>query len=335
MKYPHRRISLIIALIVAFANFTFAQTERDRGIDLYKQGKNKEALAVLERVSKQKESGADAAVWNYLGLAYLDDGEIKKGRKALEKAAKISPQDSNVRTNLAYAHLLGGKLNNAQEEINKAINLNPQNFAAYYIRGTVFLHQRKFQDALADTDKTITINPNYSLAYALKSDVLIGQFGNRVAGGSTAKSEAEFLKQSVEALENCLKNCQNDSNRKILQEKLETVRVFYDYFSRETTDTISQTLTVDPNTTPLKILSKPRASYTDKARQAGISGTITLAVLFAADGRISQIIVLEGLGYGLDKEAVEAARQIKFTPLIKDGKPVSVVKQVQYSFTIY
>lgn len=335
MKYPRRKFSLIIALMLAYANFAVAQTARDTGIELYKQGKNKEALAVLERVGKQKESGADAAVWNYLGLAYLDDGEVKKGRKALEKAAKISPQDSNVRTNLAYAHLLGGKFKEAHEEVGKAINLNPQNFAAFYIRGTTFLHQRKFQEALADTDKVITINPNYSLAYILKSDVLIGQFGNRVAGGSTAKSEAEFLKQSVDVLENCLKNCQNDSNQKVLREKIEAVRVFYDYFSREKIDTFNQTPIVEPNTKPVKILAKPRANYTDKARNAGISGTVTLAVLFAADGQISQIIVLQPLGYGLDKEAIEAARGIKFTPLIKDGKPVSVVKQVQYSFTIY
>lgn len=335
MKYALYKFILLTIFLSSATICAFGQTERERGVELYKQGKNKEALAVLERVSKQKESGADAAVWNYLGLAYLDDGEVKKGRKALQRAAKISPQDSNVRTNLAYAHLLGGKLNNAHEEVNKAISLDSQNFAAYYIRGSTFLQQRKFQDALADTDKVIKINPNYSLAYILKSDALIGQFGDRVAGGSTVKSEAEFLKQSANVLENCLKNCQNDSNRKILQEKLETIRVFYDHFSREITDIINQTPTAEPNTTPLKILAKPRASYTDKARSALISGTIRLAVLFAADGRISQIIVLSALGFGLDKEAVEAARQIKFTPQIKDGKPVSVVKQIEYSFTIY
>ncbi len=334
MKLKLYKITLFSIFILSSIVFTFAQTEREKGIELYKQGKNKEAITVLERASKQKESGSDVANWNYLGLAYLDNGEVKKGRKSLEKAVKISPEDSNVRINLAYAYLLDNKLNNAQDEINKAISLNPQNFAAYYIRGTTYLQQRKFQDALADTDKVITLNPNYSPAYILKSDVLTGQFGNRIAGGSTAKSETDFLKQSVDVLENCLKNCQNDSNRKMLKEKLEAVRVFYDYFSREKTDTANQTPSVDDNTTPIKILSKPRANYTDKARQASVAGTVTLAILFAAEGRVSQIIVLEGLGYGLDQEAVNAARQIKFTPFIKDGKPVSVVKQVQYSFTI-
>lgn len=248
MKLPFCKFIIALAIISTFVGFAFSQTESERGIELYKQGKNKEAIIVLEKASKQKDNSGDVTVWNYLGLAYLDNGDLKKGRKTLEKAVKISPQDSNARTNLAFAHLLNNKLNNAQEEINKAITLNPQNFAAYYIRGTTYLQQRKFQDALADTDKVIMLNPNYSLAYILKSEVLTGQFGNRIAGGSTAKNEAGFLKQSVEVLENCLKNCQNDSNRKMLEEKLEAVRAFYDYFSREKTDTANQTLSVDDNT---------------------------------------------------------------------------------------
>ena len=112
---------------------------------------------------------------------------------------------------------------------------------------------------------------------------------------------------------------------------------------REKTDDINLSLTTDTNvpltsennTTPLKILSKPRPSYTDRARQANISGTISIYVLFAANGKVSHIMVLKGLGYGLDAEALKAASKIKFEPMTKDGKPVSVVKMVQYSFTIY
>ncbi|MCA1625078.1 MAG: TonB family protein [Acidobacteria bacterium] len=329
------RFTLLFASFV-FANGVFAQQiEREKGIELYKQGKNNEAVTILEKASKQKESGNDAVVWNYLGLAYLEKGDLKKGRKALEKAVKLKPQDSAVRTNLAYAYLLNNKLNNAQDEINKALNLDPQNVAAYYLRGTAYLWKRKFDDALADADKIIALNPNYSSAYILKSDAFIGQFGNRIAGGSTARSEAGFLKQAVGVLEDCLKNCQNNSERQAVQEKLEVVKVFHDYFNRDKTNGTNQTLSVDDNTTPLKILSKLRANYTHRARQAGISGTIHLAVLFAANGRVSQIIVLQGLGYGLDQEAVKAARAIKFEPVVKDGKPISVVKIVQYSFAIY
>jgi outer membrane biosynthesis protein TonB len=46
-------------------------------------------------------------------------------------------------------------------------------------------------------------------------------------------------------------------------------------------------------------------------------------------------MVVKPLSHGLNEEAVRAARAIKFNPATKDGKPVSVVKQIEYSFSIY
>lgn len=60
-----------------------------------------------------------------------------------------------------------------------------------------------------------------------------------------------------------------------------------------------------------------------------------LAVVFSFDSKIKHILILKGLGYGLDREAVRAAQNIAFKPESENGKPVSVVKQVQYSFAIY
>jgi TonB family protein len=85
----------------------------------------------------------------------------------------------------------------------------------------------------------------------------------------------------------------------------------------------------------LKILSKPRPSYTDSARSKGISGTIRLLVEFSADGKIGSILVLQSLENGLDQEAVKAAGKIKFETQKQNGTPVSVVKTIEYSFMVY
>ena len=66
-----------------------------------------------------------------------------------------------------------------------------------------------------------------------------------------------------------------------------------------------------------------------------LQGNITVAVLFGASGRVEMVLMLKGLERGLDKNAVAAARKIRFEPQTKDGKPVSVVKIVQYGFSIY
>jgi TonB family protein len=88
-------------------------------------------------------------------------------------------------------------------------------------------------------------------------------------------------------------------------------------------------------TQPMKITSKPKALYTDAGRQNQVQGTVTLRVTFLASGQIGSIAPVSGLPYGLTEQAISAARSIRFEPQMVNGSPVSVTKQVQYSFTIY
>ena len=85
----------------------------------------------------------------------------------------------------------------------------------------------------------------------------------------------------------------------------------------------------------VKILSKPRANYTDAARQNQVQGKVVLRVTFAANGSIGAISVISGLGNGLTEQAIAAARGIRFEPAKRNGQPYSVTKPVEYSFTIY
>ncbi len=91
----------------------------------------------------------------------------------------------------------------------------------------------------------------------------------------------------------------------------------------------------DATKTKLKIISKPRANYTDAARQNQTQGTIKLAVEFGADGVVKQVFAFQTLPYGLTESCVEAAKGIKFDPATKDGKPYSTITILNYSFTIY
>jgi len=92
----------------------------------------------------------------------------------------------------------------------------------------------------------------------------------------------------------------------------------------------------------VKILSKPGAGYTDKARQRKVSGRVRLKVTFKADGEIGEVVYIGESSKkkkltrdGLVAQAIEAARKIKFEPAIKDGQPITVTKLVEYSFTLY
>jgi TonB family protein len=88
-------------------------------------------------------------------------------------------------------------------------------------------------------------------------------------------------------------------------------------------------------TVGIAITNKPRANYTDAARQNQVQGTVTLRVTFNANGTIGGISPVSGLPNGLTEQAIAAARNIRFTPAMKNGVAVTVTKQVQYSFTLY
>ncbi len=81
------------------------------------------------------------------------------------------------------------------------------------------------------------------------------------------------------------------------------------------------------------ILYKERGKYTEEALRNRIEGTVVLNVVFTAEGKIRSIRVVRGLPDGLTEKAIEAAHKIRFNPAIKDGVPVSVRGNIEFSFS--
>ncbi|MGB7200701.1 MAG: energy transducer TonB [Pyrinomonadaceae bacterium] len=86
---------------------------------------------------------------------------------------------------------------------------------------------------------------------------------------------------------------------------------------------------------PLKIISKPKGRYTDAARVANVQGTVVLRVTFLASGQIGSISTVKGLPSGLTESAIAAARGIRFEPAKRDGIPQTTVRTLEIGFAIY
>ena len=84
-----------------------------------------------------------------------------------------------------------------------------------------------------------------------------------------------------------------------------------------------------------RLLTKPEPHYTEEARKNQIIGTVTLNVVFSSAGEVVQIRATRTLPFGLTERAIAAARQIKFVPAVKGGRPVSVHMQLEYNFNLY
>lgn len=93
--------------------------------------------------------------------------------------------------------------------------------------------------------------------------------------------------------------------------------------------------TKSESTDGLKILSKPRSTYTALARQNQTQGRVKLIVEFMENGKIGLVFPLQTLPDGLTESCIYAAQQIKFQPDQKDGKPISVVKTITYDFSVF
>lgn len=88
-------------------------------------------------------------------------------------------------------------------------------------------------------------------------------------------------------------------------------------------------------TSKARVLSKPEPQYTEDARKNQIVGTVVLRAVFSSSGQVTQIRTVSGLPNGLTERAMAAARQIKFVPATKDGRPVSMWMELQYNFNLY
>src|ERR1700677_2555055 len=91
---------------------------------------------------------------------------------------------------------------------------------------------------------------------------------------------------------------------------------------------------VQPSTTPMIVLDKPRPEYTAEARLLKIEGDVTLKVKFSADGHIQILGVVNGLGHGLNEEAARAVEQIRYKPATQNGQPVDQVSLIHVTFQL-
>jgi len=84
-----------------------------------------------------------------------------------------------------------------------------------------------------------------------------------------------------------------------------------------------------------KAIYAPDPEYSEEARKAKFQGTCVLWLIVGPDGRPRDIKVQRTLGLGLDEKAIEAVRQWRFEPAMKDNKPVAVQINVEVSFRLY
>jgi protein TonB len=85
-----------------------------------------------------------------------------------------------------------------------------------------------------------------------------------------------------------------------------------------------------------KLLREVKPQYTAQAMRAKIQGIVLLQCVVMPDGTVGNITVLRSLDstFGLDQEAIKAARQWQFAPGTRFGQAVPVQVTIEIGFTL-
>lgn len=86
-------------------------------------------------------------------------------------------------------------------------------------------------------------------------------------------------------------------------------------------------------TTPVPIRQVTPVYSTD-AMRARVQGEVLVQCVVQLDGTVSDLRVVRSLGFGLDEEAIKAARQWRFQPGTRFGQPVKVEVLIGLSFSL-
>lgn len=86
--------------------------------------------------------------------------------------------------------------------------------------------------------------------------------------------------------------------------------------------------------TPPVLIYQRVPEYSPEARKAKYQGTVRLDVEVDASGQVANVKVVRSLGLGADEKAIEAVRQWRFKPGMKDGEPVTVQMEVVVNFRL-
>lgn len=84
------------------------------------------------------------------------------------------------------------------------------------------------------------------------------------------------------------------------------------------------------------VVQQVKPSYTPQAIAARIQGSVLLSVVVLPNGGVGDVTVVQSLDtqYGLDTQAVGAAKQWQFNPGTKDGVPVAVRVTIEMTFIL-
>ncbi|MGZ4118628.1 MAG: energy transducer TonB [Bacteroidia bacterium] len=72
--------------------------------------------------------------------------------------------------------------------------------------------------------------------------------------------------------------------------------------------------------------------YSEEAKKKYIQGEVTLSFDVRADSVVSNVVIISGVGYGVDEEVKKLVQSLKFAPAVQNGMTVKM--NTMYTFPV-
>ena len=213
-----------------------------------------------------------------------------------------------------------GDANGAIEALRQAVRSNDKDGTAWHYLGLAYLLKDSKDEARKSFARAVAVREAALQPPAKASTTTPDPAGAR-------QNRNERFQAAAESLEKYLELTKNPDP--MLVEELESLRWYRDFYNGTRKD--EEIVTAKEATTRLRIVDKPPPNFSET--RAG--GTGSLRAVFSADGTVKHILVIHKVDPEFDRACILAAKRIQFEPAVKDGRPVSMILELEYARHIY
>jgi tetratricopeptide (TPR) repeat protein len=128
------------------ADVFMARKEYSDAVDYYLRGLN---------VDKDRQP----AIWNKIGIAYQQQGQIRIARNAYKKAIHYQKDFPEPWNNLGTTYFLEGKAKKSIKYYQRAVKLNPSGASFHLNLGTAYFRSKKYDEAVVEYRTALTQDP--------------------------------------------------------------------------------------------------------------------------------------------------------------------------------
>ena len=246
----------------------------------------------------------------------IKNDEWGRAQSGIRHALALKPESAEANFIAAQVYWHEGARSMAIESLNKAIESQPIFPEAHFLLAQCLKESNTLEKAREEVNVAISQGTPLFSAYRLLAEIDIAK-GDFKAAITSLETALRFSPDADSA----------DAAR--LREQIEQSREFAENLKRFAILEAGQKAT-DVIRPVLLNLGQPR--YTEEARALKIQGTVSMGILVTESGDVDSVLIFRGLGHGLDEQAIEVARKLKFSPATRGGKPIPYWTKLSVEF---